>query len=89
MVENRCRIGCVWYWKTLTKPLELAGQNPMIAYVAPQLVVMPILHLTGLTGSLSLLEHNAWLGFLYGVIITALAVLIAIAFARLKWFWRT
>lgn len=79
----------IYHWKALTKPLELAGQNPMIAYVAPQLVVMPILHLAGLTGSLSLLEHNAWLGFLHGVIITALAVLIAIAFTRLKWFWRT
>lgn len=79
----------IYHWKVLAKPLELVGQNPMIAYVAPALVVMPMLHLTGLAGSLSLLEHNAWLGFLHGVIITALAALIAIAFARLKWFWRT
>lgn len=79
----------IYRWKKITGPLEKAGQNPMIAYVAPQLVVMPVLNLTGLADYLSLLNQNAWLGFLRGVIVTALAVLIAIGFTKLKWFWRT
>lgn len=79
----------VYRWKKLTKPLEMAGQNPMIAYVAPQLVVMPLLHLVGLTDYLSFLDQNAWLGFLRGIIITTLALLIAMLFTKLKWFWRT
>ena len=79
----------VYRWKALTRPLEMAGQNPMIAYVAPQLVVLPMLHLTGLSEYLSLLEQSAWAGFLRGVIVTTLAVLIAIGCTHLKWFWRT
>lgn len=79
----------VYRCKKLTRPLEMAGQNPMIAYVAPQLVVMPVLNLIGLSKYLHLFEQNAWLGLLRGVIITSLAVLIAITFTKLKWFWRT
>lgn len=79
----------VYRCKVIMRPLEMAGQNPMIAYVAPQLVVMPILHLTNLSSYLPLFEQNAWLGFIRGVIITTLAVLIAITFTKLKWFWRT
>lgn len=75
--------------KSLTLPLEMAGKNPMIAYVAPQLVVLPLLNIIGLTNYLYLLEQNAWLGFLRGAIITTLSVLIAILFTKLKWFWRT
>lgn len=79
----------VYRWKKLVLPLEKAGQNPMIAYVAPQLVVMPVLHITGLADYLSLLNQNAWLGFARGVIVTTLSVLIAIGFTQIRWFWRT
>lgn len=79
----------VYRCTAITRPLEMAGQNPMIAYVAPQLVVMPVFHLTRLSSYLPLLEQSAWPGFMRGVIITTLAVLIAIAFTKLKWFWRT
>lgn len=79
----------IYSCKALTAPLQMAGQNPMIAYVAPQLVVMPLLNLTGLSTYLNMLSQNAWLGFLRGVIVTTLAVAIAIGFTKLKWFWRT
>ncbi len=79
----------IYRWKKLTLPLEMAGQNPMIAYVAPQLLVMPIIQLTGFSSWLEVLEQNTWGGFLRGVIVTALAVGIAILFTRIKWFWRT
>lgn len=73
----------------VTRPLVDAGQNPMIAYVAPQLLIIPILNLTGLYSYLELLNQNAWLGFLRGVIITSLAIGVTMIFTRLKWFWRT
>ena len=79
----------IYKYRRLTRPLEMAGQNPMIAYVATNLVVMPMLNLIGVASYLTYLQQNAWLGFLRGVIITALATLIAIIFTKLKWFWRT
>ena len=79
----------IYKCRQLTRPLEMAGQNPMIAYVATNLVVMPVLNLIGVASYLSYLQQNAWLGFLRGIIITTLAALIAIIFTKLKWFWRT
>lgn len=76
---------CRW----ISSPLEQAGQNPMIAYVAPQLVVTPLLGLLGLNIYLPLLDQNAWLGLLKGILITSLSVIVSIVFTRLKWFWRT
>lgn len=79
----------IYSWSKLTRPLEYAGQNPMIAYVSTQLVVLPIVNLVGLGSYLSYLDQNAWLGFLRGLIITSLALLITILFTKLKCFWRT
>lgn len=79
----------IYRWRKITAPLEMAGKNPMIAYVATQLVVMPILNLTELAQYLSFLNQNAWLGFVRGVIITSLSVIIAMIFTKLRWFWRT
>lgn len=71
------------------KPFEMAGQNPMIAYVATNMVVMPILNLTGLVTYVNMLNADPWLAFLRGVILTSLAVCIAVFFTRIKWYWRT
>jgi predicted acyltransferase len=80
----------VYSHRKITAPLELTGQNPMVAYVAPQLVILPLFHLTGLDHYLSLLTGgNPWLGLLHGVIITTLAILLTVAFTKLKCFWRT
>ncbi len=79
----------IYQWRKLMLPLEMSGQNPMIAYVSTQLVVMPLLHLTGLADFLPYLQHSAWLGFLQGVLLTGLAVLLTMFFTRIKWFWRT
>lgn len=78
----------LYKWKAL-KPFEQAGQNPMIAYVAPNMVVMPLLNLSGLSSYLVYLTTNPWLGFFRGLFITTLAVLVALFFTRIKWFWRT
>lgn len=79
----------IYRWRRFTAPLEMAGQNPMIAYVAPNLLIMPLLNLTGLAEYLGLLTQNAWLGFLRGMIVTTLAILVAMLFTKLKLFWKT
>lgn len=79
----------VYRCERLMKPLEMSGKNPMIAYVAPNLVIMPLLNLLDVNQYLTLLEGNAWLGLLRGIIITSLSVLLTMLFTKLKWFWRT
>lgn len=66
------------------------GRNPMVAYVAGNLLVIPLLHLTGgmeLLNSFS--EVNVWTGFLRGVIFTGIVSLITVFFVQRKWFWKT
>ncbi len=66
-----------------------SGQNPMVAYVACDLMVYPLLNLTGGVALLWPLYSSPWLGFLHGVILTSVTVLITMLTTRLKWFWRT
>ncbi|MEG2218069.1 MAG: DUF5009 domain-containing protein [Muribaculaceae bacterium] len=79
----------VYRWKKVMSPLVMAGQNPMIAYVATSLLIWPLLNLIGVASYFSVFESNPWLGFLKGVILTSLAVLVAMLFTKIKWFWRT
>ena len=70
--------------------LVMSGQNPMVAYVAGDLLVMPLMNLCGLLAPLLAFMHtNVWLGFLQGVLLTALALLVTMFFTRIKWYWRT
>ena len=73
----------------ITNYLSLNGRNPMVAYVAGNLLLTPLLHLGGLTEEFNLLNANAWLGFLKGVIFTGIVSLITIFFTKQKWFWKT
>ena len=72
-----------------TRFLVMSGQNPMIAYVVGDLLIMPLINLLGLASLLSYFQQNAWLGFLQGGILTSLAVLATMFFTKIKWFWRT
>ena len=69
--------------------LVMSGQNPMIAYVAGDLLVMPLLGMLGITPLLSFFGTNVWLGFLQGLLLTSLSLLVTMFFTRIKWFWRT
>lgn len=69
--------------------LVMSGQNPMIAYVAGDLLIMPLLSILGITPLLTYLHTHAWLGFLQGILLTSLTVLVTMFFTRIKWFWRT
>ncbi len=65
------------------------GQNPMIAYMGGNNLIMPILALTSISTVLDYLLINPWLGFLKGVIFTSLVALATSFFTRKKLFWRT
>ena len=65
------------------------GKNPMIAYTAGSLFVMPLLALTQTQYYLNLLNYNWATGFLKGLIFTALVSLVTLFFTRIKLFWKT
>jgi predicted acyltransferase len=72
-----------------TQFLVLSGQNPMIAYVATALIVMPVLTLVSVTDYFDIFSQGPFMGFLKGVLLTTLAILITMFFSKRKWFWRT
>lgn len=78
-----------WKCHRATKFLYMSGQNPMVAYVANDLCVIPLLQLTGIWPFFSIFAASPWLGFLHGIILTALAVLVTMLFTRLGCLWRT
>ena len=83
-------IVCDYYHcKLVSLPLEMIGKNPMIAYVSDSLVVLPLLMLTGIYDLFTMMGHNPWLGFLRGIILTAICMLVTTLCTKLKWFWKT
>ncbi|ANE49990.1 DUF5009 domain-containing protein [Flavisolibacter tropicus] len=73
----------------LTHYLSLNGRNPMVAYVAGNLLLLPLLHLTGGITLFESMNSNAWIGFLRGALFTGIVSLITIFFTQRKWFWKT
>ena len=65
------------------------GKNPMIAYVAGNIVVLPILSITSLTTLLNTMTVYPWLGFVKGVLFTTLVALVTSYFTKKNLFWRT
>lgn len=69
--------------------LAANGKNPMVAYVAGNLLLLPVLKLTGAIGIFSAMEGNVWLGVLRGLLFTGIVSLITIYFVNRKWYWKT
>ncbi len=69
--------------------LSLNGKNPMIAYTAGNLLVLPVLKLTGLYFAFNALAANAFQGFLRGVIFTLIVSIITVFFTRRKLYWKS
>jgi predicted acyltransferase len=69
--------------------LSLNGRNPMVAYVAGNLLLLPVLHITGLIKVFDGMNGNPWIGFLRGVLFTGIVSLITILFTKRGWFWKT
>lgn len=80
----------IYNLKRLTAPLTMAGKNPMIAYVATSLLIMPVLDLAGIGDKyIGFWASDPWLGLARGIILTILATAVAMFFTKIKWFWRT
>jgi predicted acyltransferase len=69
--------------------LSIQGQNPMVAYVAGSLLLLPLMTITGIKPYWDSMNQNAWMGFAKGVIFTGLVALITYLFVKRRWFWRT
>ena len=69
--------------------LSLNGRNPMVAYITGNLLLQPILHLTGANSLFESMNVNPILGFLKGVLFTGIVSLITILFTKKGWFWKT
>jgi len=65
------------------------GQNPMIAYVAMGSLVWPLLSLTGISDWLEVVTPTPWSGFIRGLFMTFLMMLVVSVFTRRKMFWRS
>jgi len=64
------------------------GRNPLLAYVAGSLCVLPLLHLLGLHEAWSALTGNPWLGAAKGLLFTALVAGLVILAQRWNWIWK-
>ena len=71
------------------KLFSLTGKNPMIAYTAGNLLLIPLLNLTGTLAWLDKLGESYAGGFLRGVIFTSVVALITILATKRKIFWKT
>lgn len=77
------------YFSHLSNFLSLNGKNPMVAYVAGSLVLIPLMYVTNTKQFWDAMNQNAFMGFLKGLVFTVIVSLITILFVKRKWFWKT
>lgn len=77
------------FMERLLSPLALVGRNPMIAYTAGNLLLIPVLKSTGLNELLDAIGTNPAGGLLRGVIFTTIVALFTIWCSRKKLIWKT
>lgn len=65
------------------------GKNPLVAYVAGSLLILPLLSIGGLRNLWDSWAITPWQGFMKGVIFTALVSVITLFFNQQKWVWRS
>ncbi|MCY7316220.1 MAG: hypothetical protein LH480_11520 [Rubrivivax sp.] len=69
--------------------LAEVGRNPLLAYTAGALLVLPALKLSGLYAAWAGLTGSAVEGLLRGLSFTAAVAAVTIAFTRRGWLWKT
>lgn len=75
--------------KGVFKFIAKVGQNPMIAYTAGNLFLLPLLRVFNIENTLNLLNSTAWGGLSRGIIFTLIVALIALFFTKKRVFWKT
>ena len=78
-----------WHVRWLCAPLEMVGKNPMVAYVSASMVIIPVLILTHIYPYIDALSSEPLTGFLKGVLLTALCMVLTAWFTHKRWFWKT
>lgn len=78
-----------WRVRWIATPLEMTGRNPMVAYVAGQMLVIPVLTIFQIWPLFDLMAQQPFSGFIRGVILTALTMLIATFCSYRRWYWKT
>ncbi len=69
--------------------LSLNGKNPMVAYVTGNLLLLPLLHLSGAMQVYIAMQKNIFTGFLSGVLFTGIVSLVTVFFTKRGWLWKT
>ena len=77
------------YFSAITTYFSLNGKNAMVAYVAGNLVVLPLLQLSYTKPFWDAMNQNFFMGLMKGLVFTAVVSLLTIFFVRRKWFWKT
>lgn len=77
-----------WGNKLVTTTAAI-GANPLVAYVAGSLLLLPILHITGGITYFNALNTTPFIGFVKGVLFTSLVCLLAIIYTKRNRFWKT
>ncbi len=78
---------------TIAKPIHrfmvLAGQNPMMAYVSGSLLLLPLMHLTGVIQYWNGMNGSFLSGFLKGLLFTLVACGITFPFTKKGMVWKS
>lgn len=69
--------------------LSINGRNPMVAYVTGNLLLLPLLHLTGGMSLYLGMQHSVATGFLSGILFTGIVSLVTVWFTKRGWLWKT
>jgi predicted acyltransferase len=77
------------YFRYISHYFSLNGKNPMVAYVAGNLIVLPLLMLTQTKPYWDAMNQNFFMGLMKGVLFTGLVSLITIFFVKRKWLWKS
>ena len=77
------------FLRTTMAWLQDVGKNPMLAYVAGSLLILPVLSLTGLKPFWDSMVQTPWQGLLKGVLLTGVVMYITRFSVKKKWFWKT
>ena len=75
--------------KKIHQFMALSGQNPMMAYVAGSLLLLPLMHLTGLISYWDKMNSSILLGVFKGLLFTVIACGITIPFTKKGMVWKS
>lgn len=69
--------------------LAMNGRNPMVAYVTGNLLLIPLLHLSGTMPVFMAMDENVIAGFIKGCLFTGIVSMVTVFTVKRKWFWKT